>query len=385
MINNKCDKITGQPKKEDLLSFKPTGRPIELSDLNAEFSLMKNALQKELTPEVARRICEKSGSHLIKLVSPRVDGDNAVLRVDNPKSNKRAAILPSVNAPDIPFCKVAFRPLEIVGYKTASIIDHILNPDDHSDQVLKEFADVFGDDVLTEMSKVLLEPLTPPKKLGAGEFPIIFVPRPDGRDLQITPVSPAHAFMGMKSMASHYFQKRQPDGPMPPRGRWVRQAISAKPQNISGAIGGGRLRFHATMPPSMQQTQAELYRYINGGNFPRWRDDAVATWVLRYAQMLNRDQTFNNQNTRSALEQTADRLIDEAANFIEETHIDAKIFAQELQKSVENLKSPPGVTQIIMRRNWGSTDKFNIARNALTSQHFQDRLRKSNAVQEATR
>ena len=65
------------PKEADLLSFKLTGRPIPLDEVTSEFCLMRDCLKKPLTAEVATRICEKSGSHLIKLVSPRVDGDQA--------------------------------------------------------------------------------------------------------------------------------------------------------------------------------------------------------------------------------------------------------------------------------------------------------------------
>ena len=224
--------------KKEIISFKPLGRPLAVEEVLGEFRLMEAALKNSLTVVVARRICEKSGSHLIKLVSPRVDGEHAVLRVDAPNSNRKSTLLPSVNASDIPYCKVVFRPLEIEGVPAMSVVDHILNPEGHSERVLGDFATVFGDDVLAVMREVLLSPPNIPLKLGAGEFPIIFVPRPGGGDLQVTPVSPATSFMGMKRVTDHYFQKAQSETPRPPRGRWTRQAISSKPQNISGAIGG---------------------------------------------------------------------------------------------------------------------------------------------------
>jgi hypothetical protein len=311
------------PKDTDLLSFKTAGRPIPLDDIASEFRLMRDCLKSPLTEGVAIRICEKSGSHLIKLVSPRVDGNHAVLRFDDPGGNRKSSILPSVNAPDIPFCKVVFRPLEIVGHPSASVVDHILNPEDHSSVVLDAFSQAFGSDVLDAMRKSLLVDVKTPQKLGSGEFPIIFIPRPGGGDLQVTPVSPASAFMGMKRAADHYFQKPQPDGPRLPRGRWTKQAISSKPQNISGAIGGPRMRFMATMPPAMQQVEAELYRYIHGGSFPRWRDEEVSTWVLRYADMLEENIKFNNEDTRAALDRTADRLIRDASEFTSDTYADA--------------------------------------------------------------
>lgn len=380
-----------QPEKEDsnslnkkeILSFKPLGRPLTVEEVFGEFEQMKAALKNSLTAVVARRICEKSGSHLIKLVSPRVDGEHAVLRVDAPNSNRKSTLLPSVNAPDIPYCKVVFRPLEIEGFPAMSVVDHILNPEGHSARVLGDFATVFGDDVLAVMREVLLSPPSIPLKLGAGEFPIIFVPRPGGGDLQVTPVSPATSFMGMRDLfRSRKFQKKDIEGPRVNRGHWVESVVSSKLQNISGAIGGPRVRFLVTMPPTLQQGDAELYRFAHGGGFPRWRDDEVAIWVLRYAEMLEADRVHNNQDTRAALDRTADRLIRDAVAFIEETLLDAKGLAEDDGKDVESLPSAPTVPQVLIRRHWGGDANFEIARKALSSPHFEDRLRKSRSVQE---
>lgn len=369
-------------KKEDLLSFKTVGRSLLPEDLQDEFTRMQEALGKPLTPEIARRICEKSGSHLIKLVSPRVDGDHATLHFDDPDSSRRASLLPSVNAPDIPFCKLVFRPLEVSGHLPMSVVDHILNPAQHSESVLGAFASVFGQSVLSVMKEVLQSTPAVPTKLGAGEFPIIFIPRPGGGDLQITPVSPATTFMGMKRVTDPYFQKAQPGEPRPPRGRWVKQSISSKPQNISGAIGGPRVRFLATMPSAMHQVEAELYRYAQGGGFPRWRDNEVTAWILRYAEMLEADKTYNNQDTRAALDRIADRMIQDAASFVEEIFGDAVDVAAAHDIAQENLPVPPTVAQILIRRHWGNDTDYQRARKALSSPHFEDRVRKSRAAQE---
>lgn len=370
-------------KPEKLLSFKPTGRPISLDTIDDEFKLMKGCLKNPLTTEIAARICEKSGTHVLKLVSPRVDGDHATLRIDVPSSNRRSPILPSTNAPDIPFCKVVYRPLEVIGYPSRSVIDHIRNPEEHSGQVLNSFAEVFGQDVLETMRDTLLSAPKPPRKLGAGEFPIIFIPRPGGGDLQITPVSPATAFMGMKRVTDPYFQKAQPDGPKPPRGRWSRQAVSSKPQNISGAIGGPRVRFLATMPPGMTQGEAELYRYVNGGSFPRWRDEEVTTWVLRYADMLEADASYDNADTRAALDRTADRLIKDAAEFVSDIVQDAKNLADRYGILEGNIPETTDLAHILFRRKWSTDKNHGRARKALTSPHFEDRLRKNRNRQEA--
>jgi hypothetical protein len=130
-----------------------------------------------------------------------------------------------------------------------------LNPEDHSDAVLRTFSEVFGADTLQAMRDVLLTDGAAPAKLGAGEFPIIFIPHPDGGDLQITPVAPALAFMGMKRVTDLYFQKKSEENSNPLRGRWSKQSVSSKPQNISGAIGGPRVRFLATVNGRVKVSQ----------------------------------------------------------------------------------------------------------------------------------
>jgi hypothetical protein len=362
------------PSSSDFLSFRLTNRPIELSDIQSEFTLMQEALGKHLTPEIAARICEKSGTHILKLVSPRVDGDHAVLRISASGTNQRPSILPSVNALDIPYCKVVFRPLETIGYAPRSIVDHILNPEDHSDRVLSAFAEVFGADVLQAMRDVMQAEAPSPLKLGAGEFPIIFVPHPSGGDLQITPVAPAVAFMGMKRVADAYFQKKSKENPTPLRGRWSKQSVSSKPQNISGAIGGTRVRFMANLPDVMGTEEAELYSFVQGGGFPRWRAEDINVWVMRYADMLDADRTYNDQNTRAALNRVADQLIREADAFISDILSEARDLAVHQGKEAFLPTDIPGVAQVLARRRWGNSERRDRSRKALTSPHFEYRI-----------
>ncbi|OCX62056.1 hypothetical protein BFP70_14460 [Thioclava sp. SK-1] len=363
------------PKKDQLLSFKATGRPLALSEVHGEFTRMRDVLDKPLTAAIATTITAKSGSHLLKLVSPRVDGDHAVLRIDPPQANRRASILPSVNAPDIPFCKVVFRPLEVAGNAPMSVVDHILNPVEDSSALLADFGRVFGADVLDALRAGLLNPAKVPLKLGAGEFPIIFVPRAGGGDLQITPVSPASTFMGIKRVSDAYFLPKTADNPHPLRARWTKQAVSSKPQNISGAIGGPRLRFMASMPTVMQQAEAELHRFAQGGGFPRWREDGIDRQVLGYAQALDADRTYNNADTRAALDSRADRLIREAHQFIADIIAEAEAMAQ------GRALMPPAIAQVLLRRSW-KKDERDVAIQALSSPHFTDRVRKSGLEEE---
>jgi hypothetical protein len=359
-------------KAEDLLSFKAVGRPIALNAVADEFRLMQAQLKTRLTSKIAARVCEKSGSHLLKLVSARAVGDEACLYIDSPSANRRPKVLPSTNAPDIPYCKLLYRPLEIMGHSTRCIVDDVMNPDEVSKTILEAFALVFGQDVLDAMRAALLERPKTITKLAAGEFPVIFVPRPDNTDLQITPVSPASAFMGMKGVINALYERRRAESVKVPHGAFLNQSISSKPQNISGAIGGPRRRIMAFMPPVLEQFDAELRRYVLGGSFPRWRDTAVADWVLRYADMLEADARYNDRNTRTALDRTADRLIRDANDFIAETHEEAILVAEEIGADPASLAVLPKPDLVLIRRRWPE-DTFPKARKALTSPHFDNR------------
>lgn len=366
---------------DQLLSFKPTGRLIQPYAIAEEFELMRQACRKELTLEILVRICEKSGTHLVKLVTPRADGNQAILRFESLDHEAQSPFLPSVNAPDIPFAKIIFRPLEITGFPSRSLVEHVRAPDALSDRVISAFGDVFGLEHMQLIGAILLEPAPVIHGLPVGEFPIIFIPSPKGGDLQITPVSPASSFMEMKAVMSPYFQKQIYGGPRVPRGRWHKQAISSKPQNISGAIGGPRVRFLAEMPAGMQQYDAEIYRFVHGGGFPRWREKDVDVWILRYADLLARDKEFNNQDTRAGLDRLADRLIRDAEEFSAITMEDAKRIADASDIAHEKLKAAPDASLILLRRSW-SDDGFNRARMALNSSHFDHRKMKIQAWKE---
>lgn len=370
------------PKTAEVLTFKASGRVLELERVQNEFQLMREHLKgRELTVEIAERVCSKSGTHLLKMVSPRVDGEHACLYIETSANNSKPKILPSTNAPDIPFCKVLFRPLEIFNHPTASVIDHVMNPEDISSRILKAFAAVFGQEVLDAVRRTLANNTRRVTKLAAGEFPIIYVPREGGGDLQVTPVSPASAYSNMRAATNAFFQKQVPGEPKVPRGKFIRQTISGKPQNISGAIGGTRSRLLAEMPPVLKQNDAEIYRFIRGGGFPRWRDPDVKEWILRYGEMLSTE--FNNKNTRNALDRTANRLISDAVDFIEETYINVRLSAEKLGVSCKDMAAQPSVTDVLIRRYWVESEYLK-ARKALSSSDFQSRVSKLRSTPQET-
>lgn len=361
------------PSKADILSFRDVGRPLDLGEVRDEFTLMLSFFPKGLDADDFRRAGAGCGSHLVKLTTPRAELSQSVLRFERASSNRIATLVPSVNAPDIPVAKIIFRPLAINGSPARSIVDHLRDPNEISAAVLKDFAAVFGQDCLDALRQALLGPGDPVSRLPeSGEFPIIFLPRPGGGDLQATPVSPAETFMGFKNMASAWFQKQEKDAPPVPRGSWVRQSVSAKPQNISGAIGGPRQRFLAQMPSVLRGYEAAVMRYALGGNFPTWHDDHVEAAVLHYAGRLGMEWT--NSDIRDGTDWYADRLIGNALAFIAEVQRDARDLLEAEGKAAQVLRAPPQPSLILMKRRWKKAD-HDKALQALTSPHFRDRER----------
>jgi hypothetical protein len=366
-------KTSSKLKKEDFLSFKPTGRVINADDLTHEFALMASFFKAMPSTEDFRRIAANSGSHLVKLTTPRTDVSQAILRVGAFASNRPVPFAPSVNASDIPVAKIVFRPIEILGRAPKSVVDHLREKDEFSDSFLDAFVSVFGDECLDALEEAIQGVGRKITSLPAtGEFPIIYLPRHGGGDIQATPVSPVETYMGFKDMSSAWFLKQEKDKPKPARGRWTKNTISSKPQNISGAIGGPRQRFMAEMPSVMRGYEAGILRYTMGGSFPFWYDDEIEASVLHYADRLGMEYT--NSDIRAATDFYADKMIESALAFIDEVMADSREKLKEEGTADRALPLPPRPSALIMRRRWSKADREK-ALQAITSAHFRDRER----------
>jgi hypothetical protein len=399
-----------------LLSFRPLGRILQPEGVAAEFAAMRQEIvdkahskalkkvEKKLDgldeaaratlvaeaseaaeqvirsgvgdPETFARIGVKSGTHTLKLITPKAPTENSILRFTQPFRGDTPTFIPSCNAPDIPFAKIVYRPLELEDRVPRSLVDHILSPDNVSPLVTEAFAKVFGEAHLAALREALLgEAIV--DSLPEAEFPVIFLPGEHG-DIQITPVSPAAAYMALKRVTDRFFLKQPKDGPKVPRGEWSRQVLSSKPQNISGAIGGPRVRFRASMPSVMAHEEAELFRFIRGGGFPRLVSGELEDWIMSYADWLDADERYNNSDTRAALDRIADGLIKFAKSFVVETLREAASrISQEADgpEKVPALPEPPPITKVLLRRRWSTRDRYDRAVNALASPHFSRRQR----------
>lgn len=357
---------------DELLSHRRLGRVLQAGQLSTEFALIRKAWSegdKPLpVPNDFARVGRGSGTHLLKLVSPRASTSENVLRFRAAGANRQPDLVPSLDAKMARVAKIVFRPLEVAGHPVRHLADHILNPDDLSPSVLEGFADAFGKETLVALRNALTELLPPITRLPHAEFPIIFLPRPGGGDLQATPLAPAGAYVRMSEVTAPFRFKQSTDHPAPRRGRWHRQHVSGKPQNISGAVGPRRTRFMATMPRLLDRLDAEIHRYVLGGGFPLWRDEGVAAEVERYADLVDRQASYSNQDIRRGADRRADVLIGAARAFVDEVMADARSSHPDA-----SLPPPPSLANVILRRRWKG-DGADRARRVLTGEHFRARL-----------
>lgn len=359
------------PPLKSLLSHRLLGRILQPDGVGAELLLIRRAWEAEGNPLPKASdfafVGRGSGTHLLKLASPRAGAGQSVVRVVRSGANRHPSLVPSIDAKKARVAKIVFRPLEVAGFAPRHIVEHVLNPDELSPIVLSGFAAAFGQDALDALRDALTKPLQVVGRLPVAEFPIVFLPRPGGGDLQASPLAPAEAYIRMEEVTAPFFLKRE-EGQSPRRGSWHRQEVSAKPQNISGAVGKRRTRFMAQMPRALSQWEAELHRYAHGGSFPRWRDDAVAEAVMRYADLLDRSKLYSNQDIRQALDRRADALIHAAREFMAE--VAAEVGASQPEGKPP---SPPSVIDLIVSRQWKGDGRAR-ARMVLTSEHFRKRL-----------
>ena len=363
--NSEFDKSYAKANKQDLLSFKATGRVLRLDGIEEEFRLIKSLFNKEITTLQIADMGLKSGTHLLKTINARTEKDQAILRIQG-SNNYREDLMPSVPSASIPIAKLIFRPLEIEEYQPQSVVDAISNPNDISIKIKDAFAKVFGHDCLEALSKVLMNDAPTVTKLPADNFPIIFLPDGKGGDLQVTPISPATSYMDMASVSAPYRKFRKKSDPPFPRGSWVRQAALAQMQNISGMVYGARFRFLAEMPLPMQRSSVDIFKYVKGGRFPPFRDASITEKVLRLDDLVQTSETLNNKKVRDGAQNLAKWLIEDALNFADDIIAEARIVHEEHGNGV--LNPPPLPELIIISRWWGSN--FDRARRVLSSPLF---------------
>lgn len=360
-----------------ILGVRPPGRPLEgRGGIRDEFAVMRDLATKPDKPPPGPdrfgAIGRGSGTHLLKFVSPRTPLDRSVLRFAPTGANAPAGYAPSNDAKLSPVAKIVMRPLEIVGRPTRNLIEHVLSPDEASDDVLSAFAEVFGSDSLDALRDALVEPLPDIGTLPVSDFPVVFAPSPHGGDIQITPVGPALALRGMGEVTAPFFEKNVEGQAPRRRGRWHRQQITAHMQNVSVVGTATRTRFLAVVPPLPSAARASLVRYVATGDFPRWMDPSVFHAVDRYAKAVDENARRSDARSRARMDRRADRILDGVLEFVRNVMTDAREVAPDAR-----LAPPPAPWQVVLRRDWKDAERRGVAQRALTGRHFLDRIERT--------
>jgi hypothetical protein len=105
------------PRLEELLSHRPLGRVLEAGGIGEEFALIRQAFEQsgKSVPKVSdfERLGRGSGTHLLKLVTPRAPTGQSVVRITKKGANRHPALFPSVDAKLAPVAKLVFPPRSV--------------------------------------------------------------------------------------------------------------------------------------------------------------------------------------------------------------------------------------------------------------------------------
>lgn len=351
----------------------------------------KSDPEKLPTPEIMEAMASQTGTHLVKLVSPKINSrvTGTVLSFQDPEANHIGELYPSVDSKNIPFAKLLHHPVNITGSGPRSLADHILCPDDNTECVKNAFAESFGAECLAVIYEALHAGPSEVTSLPARNFPIIFTPNPKGGDLQLTPLSPAHL---MREMYDLEFKTRdlffeaisrnkdekataKAEGrdavleDIPAKGDWSEQTLSSQPQNISGKIPVKRLRFDARVPQVLQNYEAGIWSLMHGGKFPKIDDAGLQSNVIDYADRLAAHDKYNNQDTRRALDWCAEMIIGTAFDFIADVLNDLTDLKTSQGVTEVSEVNPPILEDLIFSSFWWRDDRDRV-RSALSSEHF---------------
>ena len=334
---------------KDVLQFRPPGRILQptRSDLRAELEDMLAALGDKFSVQKLQKVCENTGTHFLKMISPGAESGQSVIRAPYSEENRSPTLAPSGGAADIPLQKFLFRPLEVAGHETRSIADHLVAPDNVSPLVMEALSDVIGKDAVAVVRRPLLDGPAPITTLPDRNFPIIFVPGENRSDLQITPISRVETWMTLRDVRSTFLQKAEKTlGASPPRrGRFSELFVTGKMVNVSGMLNGGRVRFDATMSRVSGHAEARLRAYAMGGPFPWFTDAALKQATVDLgARLTEFAEGYTNAAIEQGIRQRAERLARAVENEILTMAAEAAVLREEILASPQAPESLPAMT-----------------------------------------
>ncbi|MCW3784386.1 hypothetical protein [Defluviimonas salinarum] len=370
-------KGAGEPAaaKGPFLTFSSSVRPYDEGDLEQAFRDMLDEYAKPVPASKFGEVARAAGTHILKFNDKNVPLGEHILRFPPRNSNGAGDYLPSPNAADSPIAKIIFRKIAILDQEgSRSLVQHIIAPDNVSDGVTAAFAAVFGDEALDAVRQGLMAARTSVNTLWHENFPIVFVPGPDGSDLQLTPIVPAASWAAMRGVMDAYFRELEQgeDFRLVRRGaRRTRQEVSSKLQNICPSISGPRQRFLAAFPQPLTSEMAEIWRYAHGGARPIMRGGEIEELARSYLG-LHRTVTgtpdkagYSNADIRRGMANLARWMVRSVREFVEEINEAA------LEVNPDFSVPETDITEVILRRRWKSNEELLAIRAALNAGDFQ--------------
>lgn len=365
------------------LRFGDPVKPYRLDNLSEAYRDIASELKRIPDDAAFEKVGEKSGTHVMRLRSPRAGGP---MIFQDRRSNRALRHGFGGDGALSPVAKVAYRPIAIEGEsRAAGLVDHLVDPDDTSASVIDAFVDVFGQAALDALRRGLAENRDRPLDLFHENFPVVFAPGLDGGDIQITPISSIEAHLGLREVRQPFFEKKTAANPEPRRGSFCRLAISGKMQNIAASLPQApRSRFLARFPADlMGRFEAEVFRFAKGGAFPRMTDQDDGALLADYGSAVARhivgtegQKPYRNANIDRGLDARADWLIDRVVDFQEEVEAElsgAGLLAEdELEARMATAPSPDRMLRQLLP--FLPKSEQAAARTALDGAHFADRM-----------
>lgn len=304
--------MTKDTQKTAPLSFHDPGTAYSKEDLPSVFKDLveiNNLDLAKFTPALFERSAKLGATHTLKLLNSAAQ--DAVLKL-TPVTGATPRLFHTGDAASVPAGKILYRPIAIIGaVKARSLADHILNQDEFSETIFAAFADVFGAEAFEVVTTIISRPANFVESLHSA-LPVVYVPGPDGRELQLTPVISIETHAGMRAE----FYPAQAEAGQPQRyGRVSRSEISSKPQNITGAIAPTHVRMLAEFPAAMSFREADIYRAAHGGRLPALPatevKELIEAYVVQYTRLVApKEGEQYIRFTEERMEVIADRIID---------------------------------------------------------------------------
>lgn len=364
-------------------------RPYDASDLEQIFLDMASEMKSAIVPANFRIAATSIGTHAPKLNSAR-NPTRAIMALSAHPGNGYPQLAASGNGALAQYMKVLLRPIAIFGQEGEPSLFQRAFSGAANDPLLQSFAAVFGDEALEELLAGIQDRRQPPRPTAHYEnMPIFFVPGQDGGDLQVTPAGyiAAHANMKtlsirMRSAGKIAREKKDPDATY---GEWRDLSFSNKPQNLIVGAPTTRTRFVSRFPTILSLFETDLWRWTNGGSFPRFRDFEVARALVLYARELQRLEdvkAYRGGEVLPALDRRADYLLRSADSFVSEIFADPSVSQEAERPNLRDvLSSLPIRSAVSEITDLPETLTERVVRQCLVDAHFCGRLKKFAGVQ----